>query len=171
MIGLGPDSALTYAPEWLQQRLQAQGYGYRVVNASVSGETTAGGLARLPHALAAHDPRIVVIELGANDGLRGLPLEATRSNLDAMISLAAEQPFYGRRFEGRTFDCGSKIGFLTANFALALDRPDLGPGKIPGERLDSALLLGQLDDGGSQLGHAATLADRQIPAPRQPGAG
>jgi UTP--glucose-1-phosphate uridylyltransferase len=46
---------------------------------------------------------------------------------DAMISLAAEQPFYGRRFDGRTFDCGSKIGFLTANFALALDRPDLGP--------------------------------------------
>jgi acyl-CoA thioesterase-1 len=77
----------------LANRVQQAGYGFQVVNASVSGETTAGGLARLPHALAAHDPRIVVIELGANDGLRGLPLEATRSNLDAMISLAAQ----GRR--------------------------------------------------------------------------
>ena len=77
----------------LANRVQQAGYGFQVVNASVSGETTAGGLARLPHARAAHDPRIVVIELGANDGLRGLPLEATRSNLDAMISLAAQ----GRR--------------------------------------------------------------------------
>ena len=54
----------------LQSRLQQQGYGYRVVNASVSGETTAGGLARLPRALELHHPKIVVMELGGNDGLR-----------------------------------------------------------------------------------------------------
>ncbi|MFI4914641.1 MAG: arylesterase [Steroidobacterales bacterium] len=76
---------------WVQllaQRIEAEGYGFRVVNASVSGETTAGGLARLPRALDTQRPRIVVLELGGNDGLRGLPLEETRSNLDQMIRLA-----------------------------------------------------------------------------------
>jgi acyl-CoA thioesterase-1 len=69
----------------LQGRLRDQGYGYRVVNASVSGETTAGGLARLPRALQLHKPTIVVIELGGNDGLRGLPLDVIRRNLERMI--------------------------------------------------------------------------------------
>ena len=69
----------------LGQRVQTQGYGYHVVNASVSGETTAGGLARLPRALQVHHPEIVVLELGANDALRGLPLDNTRSNLDEML--------------------------------------------------------------------------------------
>lgn len=62
--------------------------GWRVVNASVSGETTAGGKARVAGALARHKPAVVVIELGANDGLRGLPLAQTRANLDAMIRSA-----------------------------------------------------------------------------------
>jgi acyl-CoA thioesterase-1 len=69
----------------LQKRLTSQGYGYRVVNASVSGETTAGGLARLPRALQLHRPAIVILELGGNDGLRGLSLEQMRANLDSMI--------------------------------------------------------------------------------------
>jgi acyl-CoA thioesterase I len=69
----------------LQKRLDEQGYGYRVVNASVSGETTSGGKARLERALAQHQPAIVVLELGANDGLRGLPVAGARSNLEAMI--------------------------------------------------------------------------------------
>lgn len=69
----------------LQQRLTQNHYEYRVVNASISGETTAGGLSRIDSALAAHQPAIVILELGANDGLRGLPLQATRDNLDAMI--------------------------------------------------------------------------------------
>jgi len=69
----------------MQKRLTSQGYGYRVVNASVSGETTAGGLARLPRALELHRPAIVILELGGNDGLRGLPLEQVRTNLDSMI--------------------------------------------------------------------------------------
>ena len=73
----------------LSNRMQTQGYGYQIVNASISGETTTGGLARLPRALAAHNPRIVILELGANDGLRGLPLATTRANLEAMITLAA----------------------------------------------------------------------------------
>lgn len=72
----------------LANRLQKEGYGYRVVNASVSGETTTGGLTRLPRALQLHRPQIVVLELGGNDGLRGLPLATTRSNLNQMIELA-----------------------------------------------------------------------------------
>ncbi|MGQ0833584.1 MAG: arylesterase [Gammaproteobacteria bacterium] len=72
----------------LQKRLQAQGYGYRVVNASASGETSAGGLQRLPRALELHKPTIVILELGANDGLRGLPLAGTRRNLQQIVSLS-----------------------------------------------------------------------------------
>ena len=69
----------------LQRRLAAQGYGYRVVNASSSGETTGGARARLPRALELHQPAIVVIELGGNDGLRGLPLEQVRDNFEYLI--------------------------------------------------------------------------------------
>ncbi len=71
----------------LAQRIEHEGYGFRVVNASVSGETSDGGLARLPRALDVHKPRIVLLELGANDGLRGLPLAVTRANLDRMLTL------------------------------------------------------------------------------------
>jgi acyl-CoA thioesterase-1 len=69
----------------LQKRLADEGYGYRVVNASSSGETTAGGKARLARALETHDPQVVILELGANDGLRGLPVKDARENLAAMI--------------------------------------------------------------------------------------
>jgi acyl-CoA thioesterase-1 len=72
--------------ELLRTRLKAQGYGYQVVNASVSGETTAGGLARLPRALELHHPSIVILELGGNDGLRGLPIAQMRTNLTQMTS-------------------------------------------------------------------------------------
>lgn len=72
----------------LQKRLATQGYGYRVVNASVSGETTSGGSVRLPRALGLHAPRVVVFELGANDGLRGLPLDVSRRSLAGMIEAA-----------------------------------------------------------------------------------
>jgi acyl-CoA thioesterase-1 len=75
--------------ELLETRLNAQGYGYQVVNASVSGETTAGGLARLPRALELHHPKIVVLELGGNDGLRALPIAQMRSNLTQMVDLAS----------------------------------------------------------------------------------
>jgi acyl-CoA thioesterase-1 len=71
-------------PFLLQQRL---GPRWRVVNASVSGETTAGGLTRLPSALSQHKPNIVIVELGANDGLRGLQLADARQNLARMIEL------------------------------------------------------------------------------------
>src|ERR1700723_3295743 len=73
----------------LQTRLKDQEYGYQVVNASVSGETTAGGLARLSRALSIHHPAIVILELGGNDGLRALPIGEMRTNLSKMIDLAA----------------------------------------------------------------------------------
>ncbi|HWN05883.1 MAG TPA: arylesterase [Steroidobacteraceae bacterium] len=70
----------------LQQRLKQEGYGHRVVNASVTGETTDGGLARLDRALATHDPGIVILELGGNDGLRGLPVSRVETNLGLLIT-------------------------------------------------------------------------------------
>lgn len=70
----------------LQQRLSKEGYGHRVVNASVTGETTDGGVERLDRALAKHQPGIVIIELGGNDGLRGLPVSRMRRNLDTLIT-------------------------------------------------------------------------------------
>lgn len=72
----------------LQKRLERSGRDDRVVNASISGDTTAGGHARLPQLLQRHKPAIVVIELGGNDGLRGLPLGQMRDNLAAMIQRA-----------------------------------------------------------------------------------
>lgn len=74
----------------LDQRLAREHHGTTVVNASISGDTTAGGRARLPALLAQHHPAIVVIELGGNDGLRGGDLAATRANLDAMIDAVAK---------------------------------------------------------------------------------
>ena len=64
----------------LSERLEQQKFRWQVVNASVSGETSSGGRSRLPALLQQHRPRIVIIELGANDGLRGLSLDATRQN-------------------------------------------------------------------------------------------
>jgi acyl-CoA thioesterase I len=74
--------------ELLRTRLKTEGYGYQVVNASVSGETTAGGVARLPRALELHHPKIVILELGGNDGLRALPVPQMRSNFEQMIDLS-----------------------------------------------------------------------------------
>ena len=93
VLGDSLSAALGIRPEqgWvalLTQRLQAQGYGYQIVNASVSGETTSGGLERLPRALQLHQPGTVILELGANDGLRGLPVTETRENLAHMVRLS-----------------------------------------------------------------------------------
>lgn len=94
----------------LERRLAERQPSWRTVNASVSGETTAGGLARLPAILDRHRPDIVILELGANDGLRGLPLEQTSANLKAMIAMAKKRsarvllvgmqlpPNYGSRY-------------------------------------------------------------------------
>ncbi|MCZ6617326.1 MAG: GDSL-type esterase/lipase family protein, partial [Gammaproteobacteria bacterium] len=72
----------------LDKRLTALAAPISVINASVSGETTGGGLARLPQALDVHDPAVVVIELGGNDGLRGYPIQRIRDNLNRLVALA-----------------------------------------------------------------------------------
>ncbi|HUP91226.1 MAG TPA: arylesterase [Solimonas sp.] len=71
----------------LAQRLRDRGYPHEVINASVSGETTSGGLARLQQALDAHHPALVLVELGANDGLRGLPVKAMQQNLERIVAV------------------------------------------------------------------------------------
>jgi acyl-CoA thioesterase-1 len=98
----------------LERRLATERLRYRVVNASISGDTTSGGRSRLPALLAREKPAVVVIELGGNDALRGLPLEATRDNLLAMtraakaagarVLIAGMQmpPNYGRQY-GQAF--------------------------------------------------------------------
>lgn len=94
----------------LQQKLDEKSAGYTIDNESISGDTTAGGLARIDRALSSHKPAVVIIELGANDGLRGLPPELIKRNL-AEISRRAQQagaqvlflsmkipPNYGKRY-------------------------------------------------------------------------
>ncbi len=73
-------------PTLLQQRLIEKQYPHKVINASISGETTSGGVSRTEHALSIHLPDIVVLELGANDGLRGLPIKQIKHNLSTIIS-------------------------------------------------------------------------------------
>ena len=88
--GFGLDTRLGWV-SLLEQRLKQQGYDDKVVNASISGDTSAGGLARLPALLATHKPDVVIVELGGNDGLRGQPPAQLKQNLASMIdqSLAA----------------------------------------------------------------------------------
>ena len=75
----------------LEQKMKSEKIDAKVVNASISGETTSGGKARLPALLGQHKPDLVVIELGANDGLRGLPVPSAEANLRAMIAAAQAQ--------------------------------------------------------------------------------
>ena len=75
-------------PALLNEKWQQQGGEHRLINASISGETTQGGLARLPTLLEEHKPDWVLIELGANDGLRGFAPAITRANLTKMVELA-----------------------------------------------------------------------------------
>jgi acyl-CoA thioesterase I len=81
--GYGADAGESY-PDYLQKEIDAAGLRYRVVNQGISGDTTSGGLARVAQATELK-PYLVILELGGNDGLRGLPLEVTRDNLDKMI--------------------------------------------------------------------------------------
>lgn len=72
----------------LQKRLKTKGHAYEIVNSSISGETTSGALSRLPDVLKRHEPKIVIVELGANDGLRGFDVSRTREQLRSIIDLA-----------------------------------------------------------------------------------
>jgi acyl-CoA thioesterase-1 len=105
----------------LTERLRSSQADYTVVNASISGETTSGGRTRLPALLKQHRPAVVILELGANDGLRGLPLNAMRDNLTAMAKASQSAgaavmligvrvpPNYGRDYSERFFDAFAAI--------------------------------------------------------------
>ena len=109
----------------LEQKLKAEKVEARVVNSSISCETTSGGRARLPALLGQHRPDIVVIELGANDGLRGLPVSSAEANLRAMVAMARDKkaevllvgmrmpPNYGRAYTEKFFDMFKKVSAET----------------------------------------------------------
>ncbi len=82
--GFGIDVDQSWAA-LLQSRLESQGYEHRVINASISGETTEGGVARIGAALERFQPALIILELGGNDGLRGFPAERLRGNLDKIV--------------------------------------------------------------------------------------
>jgi len=138
---LSAEYGLTRGTGWvalLEKRLTADRPAWRVINASVSGETTSGGASRLPALLAEHSPRIVILELGGNDALRGLPLNLTEDNLATMaraVRAAGAQavivgmqipPNYGRAYAERfrlLFEAvaqahqAAQVPFLLAGFA------------------------------------------------------
>lgn len=140
--GFGLQSAEAW-PTLLQTRLARAGFPHRVINASVSGETSAGGRSRLPAALEQHRPGILILGLGANDGLRGLPPHLLADNLGAMIDAAHQVgarvllvgmqmppnygPGYTRRFASVFAEVAQSrrtafVPFLMEGFA---DRPEL----------------------------------------------
>jgi len=140
VLGDSLSAAYGIAPQkgWvnlLQQRLDNGSHRYRVINASISGETSAGGVSRLPRLLAKHQPQIVIIALGANDGLRGLSLNTMQNNLAQMIDQARQAhakvllvgmqlpPNYGQQFSQLFFGSFEKLaaekGTAYAPFLLA----------------------------------------------------
>ena len=132
----------------LQKRLESEAYPHRVVNGSVAGETTAGGLARLPAALARHKPAIVLIELGGNDGLRGLPLKQLRQNLAALVRASQGAGARVLLFEMRippNYGAAYADGFRSAFAEVArAERARLVPFFLEPIATDTAMFL---DDG------------------------
>ena len=118
----------------LQLRLDEQGHSYRILNSSISGDTTQGGLTRLPRLLNTYQPKIVMIELGANDGLRGIDPDLTRANMTRMIELSQDSgaqvllagiklpPNYGtqylQKFESMYADLADKFDTLLVPFFM-----------------------------------------------------
>jgi acyl-CoA thioesterase-1 len=126
----------------LGQRVAAEKLPWSVSNASISGDTTSGGLARLPTVLKQRHPKVVVIELGGNDALRGLPMSDTRKNLDAMATLAGAAgarvllvgmmvpPNFGRKYQAEFAQMYADVAaahhaaLVPFLFAGIADRPD-----------------------------------------------
>lgn len=153
--GYGIDVSASW-PALLSARLVSEGYPYRVVNASISGETTAGGARRIGALLEAHHPAVVVVALGANDGLRGIDPQVTRGNLEQILGAIAAAdavavlvqvrvpPNYGPQYT-------SAFEGLYPELAKA-------PGRVPG----TFLLEGFADDPKAfQADGLHPLADRQ----------
>ncbi len=133
----------------LQERAGSYSPAYQVINGSISGETTGGGLRRLPRALAEHNPNIVILELGANDGLRGFPLNIIRKNLESLVALAQAHnarvliagihipPNFGPAYTERFFTQFHQVSeqYKTAYLPFLLDQVALTPGLLQDDRL------------------------------------
>lgn len=131
----------------LEQRIAEKGYPYRVVNASISGDTSRGALVRLPALLADLRPRVTVVELGGNDGLRGLPLAELRTNLDGILARVRASgsaamllpmklppnygPAYTQGFEQIYRDLSAAHGAVLGTFIL--EEIALDPGLMQGD--------------------------------------
>jgi acyl-CoA thioesterase-1 len=158
----------------LQQQLATEHPGWNVVNASISGDTTANARARMPQAIDTHQPDVVVLELGGNDGLRGLSLQAMRDNLAAMIELAQAQhaailligvdlpPNYGPQY---TQKFRAIYRSLAADYQVAL-LPSLLDGV--GTRTDLMQADGIHPNGKAQAGIAARVAEHLEPLLKTP---
>ncbi len=130
--------------ELLSRQLAQAEYPHEVINGSISGETTGGGLARLPQALDTHAPEVVVIELGGNDGLRGYPTDLVRSNLKQMVELSLARdakvllvgmqipPNYGPRYTEAFFGMYEGVASETGVTLLPffLEKVALTPGMM-----------------------------------------
>jgi acyl-CoA thioesterase-1 len=143
--GFGADPGKSF-PDYLQKALDRAGYRYRIVNLGISGDTTTGGLGRVGSAIELK-PQIVILELGGNDGLRGVPVSQTKANLEQMIQLLQKSgtkvvlagmslppnygPQYIKTFENVYRDLAAKYGvtlipFLLSDIASQMpSRPDL----------------------------------------------
>ena len=149
---LSAEYGLTHGSGWvalLENKLKTEKIDAAVVNASISGETTSGGRARLPALLAQHRPDIVVIELGANDGLRGQPVSNAEANLRGMIELASQNkarvllvgmrmpPNYGRDYTERFFNMykGLSVKYKTPLVPFMLEGVADKPALFQGDRL------------------------------------
>jgi len=131
--GFGMDSDQSWV-HLLEVRLKNNGHAYRILNSSISGDTTQGGLARLPRLLDRYQPEIVIIELGANDGLRGINPGITRANLISMVRNCHDHgakvllagiklpPNYGaiylQQFESMYADIAQQYGTLLVPFFM-----------------------------------------------------
>lgn len=125
ILVLGDSISAAYGMEleqgWVALLQENLGEEYEVINASISGETTSGGRGRLPNLLTEFEPDLVIIELGGNDGLRGMPTQSIEANLDAMVSMSLETgaevlllgmripPNYGDRYTELFFSTFHKV--------------------------------------------------------------
>jgi len=144
----------------LEQRLATEGHAFQVINASISGDTTSGGASRLPNLLRTHQPAVVIVELGGNDALRGLPLRLSRDNLTRMVQRAQESgarvvlasmqippnygPTYTREFQALFGEVAETTGAALVPFLLegiATDEAMFQADRIhPNEAAQPALL-------------------------------
>ena len=144
----------------LQQRLTDEGFPHEVVNASISGDTTRGGLSRLPRALTIHQPSILIIELGGNDGLRGIPVSEFSGNLQRMVTLGQEAdasvlvagirlpPNYGRSYSEKFRQAQADAAAGVAFVPFLLEGVALEPGMMQADGIHptAAAQLRMLDN-------------------------